>query len=629
MEGDPFAVVESMTIAAFATGASQGYLYIRGEYPRGRGADPRRDRRRARGRLLGADILGSGFAFDIELRRGAGAYICGEETALFESIEGKRGEPRNKPPFPVEVGLFGKPTVVNNVETLVNIPLILEMRRRRGLCARSARRARPARSSSACRQRRAARRLRGRVRGDAARAHRARRRRRRAAANPGDPARRRGGRVRRAGRARHAAHLRGDARGRGDARLGRDHGLRRDRRPRRHAAADRPVLPRRVVRPVRPVPRRERPPGGAARAARGGLDASARATRSSSCSREIGQAMRDASICGLGQTASSAIESRVRGSRSWWRCERGHARPVDEPRPRARSAHAARRPGTRRPAADRDRPHARRPEPRRRRRRPRSSRRRRSSSRSTAPRSRCPAGSTILGACRAAGHRHADPVLRREPHAGQRLPRVRRRGHGLARPRAGLLAQGRGRDGGPDRLGAGPHVAQGRAGVPRARRSTCRWPARPCRTARSAATWSATARIRRASGRGRAGRGRRARRPRARATTTPPRATRRSRDRRAADEGRQRPLRPRLLEVHPLLQVRRGLRRGRPEHVRDRRRRARLRCPDLHRAGRAAARVGVRLLRQLHRRLPDRRADGQARVRHARGRHVGRVAPRP
>ena len=78
------------------------------------------DRARAAG-LLGDDILGSGFAFDIELRRGAGAYICGEETALFESIEGKRGEPRNKPPFPVEVGLFGKPTVVNNVETLVNV----------------------------------------------------------------------------------------------------------------------------------------------------------------------------------------------------------------------------------------------------------------------------------------------------------------------------------------------------------------------------------------------------------------------------------------------------------------------------------------------------------------------------
>ena len=125
LEGDPFATVEAMTIAAFATGASQGYLYIRGEYPE---AEARIAGAIAGARdagLLGADILGSGFAFDIELRRGAGAYICGEETALFESIEGKRGEPRNKPPFPVEVGLFGKPTVVNNVETLANVPLIV------------------------------------------------------------------------------------------------------------------------------------------------------------------------------------------------------------------------------------------------------------------------------------------------------------------------------------------------------------------------------------------------------------------------------------------------------------------------------------------------------------------------
>jgi NADH-quinone oxidoreductase subunit F len=127
LEGDPFAVVEAMAIAAYATGASQGYLYIRGEYPEAeaiiRGAiEAARD-----AGLLGGDILGSGFSFDIEVRRGAGAYICGEETALFESIEGKRGEPRNKPPFPVEVGLFGKPTVVNNVETLVNVPLVIEM----------------------------------------------------------------------------------------------------------------------------------------------------------------------------------------------------------------------------------------------------------------------------------------------------------------------------------------------------------------------------------------------------------------------------------------------------------------------------------------------------------------------
>jgi len=125
LEGDPFATVEAMTIAAFATGASKGYLYIRGEYPE---AESRIANAivRARGSgLLGDDILGSGFGFDIELRRGAGAYICGEETALFESIEGKRGEPRNKPPFPVEVGLFGKPTVVNNVETLANVPRIV------------------------------------------------------------------------------------------------------------------------------------------------------------------------------------------------------------------------------------------------------------------------------------------------------------------------------------------------------------------------------------------------------------------------------------------------------------------------------------------------------------------------
>ena len=127
LEGDPFAIVEAMTIGAFATGASFGYLYIRGEYPE---AEARVrdaiDAARSAG-VLGEDILGSGFTFDIDLRRGAGAYICGEETALFESIEGKRGEPRNKPPFPVEVGLFGKPTVVNNVETLANIPLVLRM----------------------------------------------------------------------------------------------------------------------------------------------------------------------------------------------------------------------------------------------------------------------------------------------------------------------------------------------------------------------------------------------------------------------------------------------------------------------------------------------------------------------
>ncbi|MCI0683513.1 MAG: NAD(P)H-dependent oxidoreductase subunit E [Gemmataceae bacterium] len=125
MEGDPFAVLEGMTIAGYATGCEKGFIYLRGEYPL---AARRMATALAAGRaagLLGSDILGKNFAFDVEIRRGAGAYVCGEETALFNSIEGKRGEPRNKPPFPVEVGLFGKPTVINNVETLVNVPPII------------------------------------------------------------------------------------------------------------------------------------------------------------------------------------------------------------------------------------------------------------------------------------------------------------------------------------------------------------------------------------------------------------------------------------------------------------------------------------------------------------------------
>ena len=125
MEGDPFAVIEAMTIAGFAVGAEKGYIYVRGEYPLAESLLIEAvNQARARG-LLGADVMGAGFAFDIELRRGAGAYICGEETALFNSIEGYRGEPRSKPPFPTDVGLFGQPTVVNNVETLANVPLIL------------------------------------------------------------------------------------------------------------------------------------------------------------------------------------------------------------------------------------------------------------------------------------------------------------------------------------------------------------------------------------------------------------------------------------------------------------------------------------------------------------------------
>jgi NADH-quinone oxidoreductase subunit F len=112
MERDPFALVESIGIAAFATGCERAFVYVRAEYPL------------AHERVQSA-IDKSDVGVEIELRIGAGAYVCGEETALFQSIEGYRGEPRNKPPFPVEVGLYGKPTVVNNVETLLNVPHIL------------------------------------------------------------------------------------------------------------------------------------------------------------------------------------------------------------------------------------------------------------------------------------------------------------------------------------------------------------------------------------------------------------------------------------------------------------------------------------------------------------------------
>jgi NADH-quinone oxidoreductase subunit F len=125
MEGDPFRVLEGMMLCGYAIGAQKGYLFIRGEYPQAtRILQTAIDALHAAG-LLGEKILGSTFSFDIEIRRGAGAYICGEETALFEAIEGKRGFPRLKPPFPTTHGLFMKPTAVNNVETLAAVPDII------------------------------------------------------------------------------------------------------------------------------------------------------------------------------------------------------------------------------------------------------------------------------------------------------------------------------------------------------------------------------------------------------------------------------------------------------------------------------------------------------------------------
>lgn len=127
LEGDPHLLIEGMIIAGYAIGAEQGYIYLRGEYP---GAAEVLDhaivQAYAKG-FLGNNILGKGMRFDLSLHRGAGAYICGEETSLIESLEGRRGQPRVRPPFPANAGAWGKPTVVNNVETLANVPHVLRL----------------------------------------------------------------------------------------------------------------------------------------------------------------------------------------------------------------------------------------------------------------------------------------------------------------------------------------------------------------------------------------------------------------------------------------------------------------------------------------------------------------------
>jgi len=126
LEGDPFSVIEGMLIGGYAIGAGRGFFYVRAEYPL---AIERIETALAQCRrygLLGDDILGSGFSFDLEIRLGAGAFVCGEETALIHSIEGQRGQPRIRPPFPTQRGLWGQPTVINNVETYANVPVILK-----------------------------------------------------------------------------------------------------------------------------------------------------------------------------------------------------------------------------------------------------------------------------------------------------------------------------------------------------------------------------------------------------------------------------------------------------------------------------------------------------------------------
>lgn len=125
LEGDPHSIIEAMVLAGYAVGANEGYVYVRGEYRLARDRLAHAISQAKQVGFLGKDIFGSGFDFDIHIHEGAGAYICGEETALLESIEGRRGEPRTRPPYPTTHGLWGKPTLINNVETLANVPPII------------------------------------------------------------------------------------------------------------------------------------------------------------------------------------------------------------------------------------------------------------------------------------------------------------------------------------------------------------------------------------------------------------------------------------------------------------------------------------------------------------------------
>ena len=126
MEGDPFVLIEGMAIAGIATGATKGYVYLRSEYPHAIRVMTEAVEIARRAGVLGVNVLGSPNAFDMEIRSGAGAYVCGEETALLESLEGRRGLVRAKPPLPAHKGLFGKPTVINNVISLASVPIIMD-----------------------------------------------------------------------------------------------------------------------------------------------------------------------------------------------------------------------------------------------------------------------------------------------------------------------------------------------------------------------------------------------------------------------------------------------------------------------------------------------------------------------
>src|SRR5438876_163613 len=408
MENDPFAIVEGMAIAALATSCEKGFLYVRTEYPLAR--------RRIENAIAQARAQGI-LKLEIEVRRGAGAYICGEETALFNSIEGKRGEPRNKPPFPVDVGLFGKPTLVNNVETLFSVLEIV-------LAGGAAFATIGTKESTGTRL----------------------------FCVSGHVQRRGVYEVQMGTTLRELLELAGPTRKTQAVLLG--------------GAAGSFVMPEQFDVPL-----------------------------SFEGTRAIGATLGSGAVIVFDDTADMKV-AMLRIARFF-----------------------------------------------------------------------------------------------RDESCGQCVPGWRGRARRRAGPGPRLLAQGRGGHEGPDELGAGeaqPAASARAPGVVRRHVAVL-----GAGAGLDGSLWGGAFAFRR-----------------------------RCRDRGAARQGRQRALCTRLLAMHPLLQVRGGVRRRCAEHLRDRRRRSRLRRPHLDRVRYAAAGVGVRVLRQLHRRVPDRGIDVQERARHARRRLV-------
>ena len=566
MEGDPFAVIEAMTIAAYATGCERGYLYLRGEYPEALHAlEHALAQARARG-FLGANVMGEGLAFDVEIRRGAGAYICGEETAIFESIEGKRGEPRNKPPFPVEVGLFGKPTVVNNVETLVNV---LDVVLGSGPAFAEVGTEGSTGSKLLC------------VSGHVAR--------------PGTYEVRFGATLREVldlaggvpgGRPLQAVLMGGAAGGflgpddldvpltfegarAAGTTLGSGVVLVLD------DTVDLPRLLQRIAAFFRDescgqcVPCRVgtvRQEEALARLVAGeplgGLETELALIA------EVGQCMRDASICGLGQTASSAVESAIQRLARLFR-----GAVVTELLAPSRMVELE----------------------------------------VDGQPVRVFEGATILDACRKLEIDTPtlcfDEPLR--PANVCRVCVVELEGSRVLVPSCSRTAE------------AGMKVRTDSDRVRVSRKLVMELLASSVDLSTTPAAPGYLERYDAAPGRfGPSAAAERRAGPCAyRASHDPGRSH--GRNGAPAGQGGQRAVRARLREVHPLLPLRRRLRRPASEHLRDPRGRPRLRCADLDRARHAAARIGVRLLRQLHRRLPDGRAHVPLRARAPRG---GRVA---